>query len=163
MSQTLPINDFKWVENISEFNESFIESCNEESDEGYFLEVIVQYPERLHDLHYDLSFLLERTKIKRVKKLVANLYNKTQYIIHIRNLKKAINHGLVLKMTHRVIKFNQKAWLKSYIDRSTDLRKKILKKTFSRWGIIQFLEKLLRVFICLFSYGLLTKILGYYK
>ena len=78
MSQTLPINDFKKVENISEFNESFIESCNEESDEGYFLKVIVQYPENLHDLHYDLSFLLERTKTERVKKLVANLYNKPQ-------------------------------------------------------------------------------------
>ena len=132
MSQTLPINDFKKVENISEFNESFIESCNEESDEGYFLKVIVQYPENLHDLHYDLSFLLERTKTERVKKLVTNLYNKPQYVIHIRNLKKALNHGLVLKMTQRVIKFNQKAWLKSYIDRSTDLRKMILKKTFSR-------------------------------
>ena len=132
MAQTLPINDFKKVENISEFNESFIESCNEESDEGYFLKVIVQYPENLHDLHYDLSFLLERTKTERVKKLVANLYNKPQYVIHIRNLKKALNHGLVLKMTQRVIKFNQKAWLKSYIDRSTDLRKMILKKTFSR-------------------------------
>ena len=63
-------------------------------------------------------------KIEKVEKLVANLYDKTEYIIRIRNLKQALNLGLVLKKVHRVIKFNQKAWLKSYIDRNTDLRRK---------------------------------------
>ena len=63
-------------------------------------------------------------KIERVERLVANLHDKTEYIIHIRNLKQAINHGLVLKKVHKVIKFNQNAWLKLYTDMNTDLRKK---------------------------------------
>ena len=70
-------------------------------------------------------FLLERTKIEKVEKLVANLHDKTEYVIHIRNLKQALNHGLVLKKVHRVIKFNQNAWLKPYIDMNTDLSKNV--------------------------------------
>ena len=66
----------------------------------------------------------ERMKIKKVEKLVANLHDETEYVIHIRNLKQALNHGLVLKKVHRVIKFNQNAWLKQYIDMNNDLRKK---------------------------------------
>ena len=62
--------------------------------------------------------------IEKFEKLVANLHNKTEYVIHIRNLKQALNHGLVFRKFHRVIKFNQNAWLKSYIDMNTDLRKK---------------------------------------
>ena len=70
-------------------------------------------------------------KIEKFEKLVANLSDKTKYVIHIRNLKQAFNHGLILKNVYRVIKFNQNAWLKPYIDMNTDLRKKqnmILKK-----------------------------------
>ena len=63
MSQKLPVNDFKWVEDISEFNEDFVKSFNDESDEGHFLEVDVQYPEKIHNLHNDLPFLLVRMKI----------------------------------------------------------------------------------------------------
>ena len=63
-------------------------------------------------------------KIEKVEKLVANLQDKTEYVIHIRNLKQALNHGLVLKKVHRVIKFNQNTRLKPYIDMNTDLRKK---------------------------------------
>ena len=59
-----------------------------------------------------------------MKKLAANLHDKTEYVIHIRNLKQALNHGLVSKKVHRVIKFNQNAWLKPYIYMNTDLRKK---------------------------------------
>ena len=65
---------------------------------------------------------------------MAKLHNKTDYVIHI-----------VLKMVHRVIKFNQKAWLKSYIDMKTELRKRqkmTFRKVFMRWWIIQFLVKL---------------------
>ena len=58
-------------------------------------------------------FLSERTKIEKVEKLAANLHDKTAYVIHIRNLKQALNHGLVLKKLYRIIKFKQKAWLKS--------------------------------------------------
>ena len=57
MSQKFPVNEFKWGEDVSEFDESFITSYNEESDEEYFLEVDVQYPKKLHDLHNDLLFL----------------------------------------------------------------------------------------------------------
>ena len=63
-------------------------------------------------------------KIKKVAKLLANLNDKTEYVIHIRNLIRAWNHGLVLKKVHTVIKFNQNAWLKPYIDMNADLRKK---------------------------------------
>ena len=55
---------------------------------------------------------------------VENLHNKTEYVIQIRNLKQALNHGIILKNVHRVIKFNQKAWPKPYIDINTKLRKK---------------------------------------
>ena len=87
----------------------------------------------MHELHKDLPFLPERMKIRKVKKLAANLHDKTAYVINIRNLKKAINYGLALKRFYRVIKFNQNVWLKPYIDINTDLRKKqkmILKNTF---------------------------------
>ena len=72
-------------------------------------------------------------KIKKVEKLLANLQDITEYFIPIRNLKHALNHRLVLKKVHRVIKFNQNAWLKPDIDMNTDLRKKkqmTLKKIF---------------------------------
>ena len=64
-------------------------------------------------------------KIEKVEKLVADLHNNKEYVIQIRNLKQALNNGLVLKKVHRVIKFNQNAWLKPYIDMNTDLRKKV--------------------------------------
>ena len=70
-------------------------------------------------------FFSERMKIEKAENLVANLRNKTQYVIHIRNLKEALNHGLVLKKVHRVIKFNQKALLKPYTDMNTKLRQKV--------------------------------------
>ena len=124
MSQKFPVNNFEWIKDTSQFNEDFIKNYNEESDEGYFLEVDVQYLEKLHELHNDLPFLPERMKIEKVEKLVANLHDKTEYVIHIRNLKQALNHRLVLKKVHRVIKFNQNAWLKPYIDMNTYLRKK---------------------------------------
>ena len=66
-------------------------------------------------------------KIERVGKLVASLHDKTEYVIHIRNLKQALNHGLVLKKVHGVIKFNQNAWLKPYIGVNTDLRNRAKK------------------------------------
>ena len=108
MSQKLPVNKFEWIEETSQINEDFIKNYNEETDEGYFLEVAVQYPEKLHELHNDLPFLPERKKIKKVETLVTNFYYKTEYVIHIRNLKQALNHGLILKEVHKVIKFNQK-------------------------------------------------------
>ena len=72
MSQKLPVIDFEWIEYTSQLNEDFIKNYNGASDEGYFLEVDAQYPEKKHDLHNDLSFLPERMMIEKVKKLVRN-------------------------------------------------------------------------------------------
>ena len=105
MSLKPSVNNFEWIKDTSQFNDDFIKNYNEEIDKGYFPEADVQYIEILHELHNNLPFLPERMKIEKVEKLVANLHNKTEYVIHIRNL----NHGLVLKKVHRVIKFNQKA------------------------------------------------------
>ena len=97
---------------------------NEESNEGYFLEVDVQYPEKLLELHNDLLFLPERIKTEKVEKLIANFHNKNEYLIQTINVKQTLNHGLVLQKLHTITKYKEKAWLKSYIDMNTDLRKK---------------------------------------
>ena len=69
MSQKLPVNNFEWIKDTSQFNKDFIKNYNEESDEGYFLEVDVQYLKNLYELRNNLSFSQERTKIKTVKSL----------------------------------------------------------------------------------------------
>ena len=69
----------------------------------YLVEADVLYPEKLHELYNDLPFLPERTKIGKIE---ANLNAQEEHVVHIRNLKQALNHGLVLKKVHRVIKFN---------------------------------------------------------
>ena len=63
-------------------------------------------------------------KIDKTQKLVCNLRDKKKYVVHISILKQALNHGLKLKNMHRIIEFNQEAWLKKYIDMNTELRKK---------------------------------------
>ena len=65
MLQKLPVNNFEWTKNTSQFNEDFIKNYNEESDERYFPDVDVQYPEKLHELHNVLPFLPERMKIRK--------------------------------------------------------------------------------------------------
>ena len=76
--QKLPVNNFEWIKDTSQFNEHFIKYYNEESDEGYFVEVEVQCLEKLHELHNDLPFIAERMKIERVEKLISNLHDKTE-------------------------------------------------------------------------------------
>ena len=73
-----------------------------------FFETDVQYLEKLHDIHNDLLFLLERMKIEKFGKDVANLHDKKEYLVHIRNLKETANNGLVLKKVQSLIKFIQK-------------------------------------------------------
>ena len=127
MSKKLPTNGFKWINNNETakhvINEDFIKNYNENNDKGYILEVDVKYPKRLHELHSDLPFLSERMEVNKCKKLVCNLFNEKKYVVHINALKQALNHGLKFKKIHRVIEFNQKAWLKPYIDMKTELRK----------------------------------------
>ena len=65
MSQKLPVNGFKWENDLSRFNEDFIKNYNENSDVGYFLEVDVEYPKKLFDSHKDLPFLPERKKNRK--------------------------------------------------------------------------------------------------
>ena len=93
MSQKLPVNNFKWVEDTSRINKEFIKNYNENGNKGYILEVDVKYPKKLHDSHSDLPFL-PRMKIDKCKKLVCNLHNKKKYVAHIKSLKQALNHGL---------------------------------------------------------------------
>ena len=69
MSQKFPVNGFKWVKNLSKFNEIFIRNYDENSDKGYFFEVDVDYPKKLFDLHKDLPFLPERKKVNKIEKL----------------------------------------------------------------------------------------------
>ena len=127
MSKKLPTNGFKWIGNNEtagpEINEDFIKNYDENGNKGYIFEVDVKYPKKLHKLYSDLPFLPERMEIDKCKKLVCNLYNKKKYVAHINTLKQALNHGLKLKKVHRVIEFNQEAWLKPYIDMNTELTK----------------------------------------
>ena len=116
MSQKLPINGFKWVKNLSKFNEDYIKKYDENSNTGYFLEVDIEYLKTLFNNHKDLPFLPERKKVEKVEKLICSIEDKEKYVIHIRPLKQALNHELKLKKAHRVIQFNQKAWLKPYIN-----------------------------------------------
>ena len=93
-----------------------------EKNYGYLLEVDVDYPEDLHDLHNDIPFMCNKMKVNGVEKLIPNLYNKRKYIVHIKALKQAIDHGLLLRKIHRCIRFRQSPWMKEYIDFNTRLR-----------------------------------------
>lgn len=125
MSQFLPYANFKWLTDIqiSEFN---LATKSDEGDVGYILEVDLDYPEQLHKLHNDFPFCMENIKpnyiTSKQNKLIANLHPKTNYIIHFQSLKQCLSEGLILKKIHRVLQFNQKPFLKSYIDLNTSLR-----------------------------------------
>ena len=136
VSKKLPVNEFKWIDNNETaepsslersakhvINEEFIKNYNENDIKGYILEVDVKYSKRLHELHSNLPFLSERMEVNKCKKLIFNVFIKKKYVVHINALKQALNHGLKLKKIHRVIEFNQEAWLKPYIDMNTELRK----------------------------------------
>ena len=102
-----------------------LKNYNKNSYVGYFIEVDIEYPKQLWSSHKDLPFLPERKIFEKVEKLVCSIEDKEKYVIHKkRALKQALNHGLILKDVHRVIKFNQEAWLKPYIDMNTNLRTK---------------------------------------
>ena len=115
MSRSLPTHDFKWMEE-DEKNNWKNYSC--------ILEVDLEYPKSLHDLHNDYPLAPEQIVVKKVKKLIPNLGDKKKYVIHYENLKQYLNLGLKLTHIHRGIKFEESPWLKSYIDINTDLRTK---------------------------------------
>ena len=123
MSQPLPTGGFHWVEfDESKDLKTIIDELSKRKDHGYFLEVDMAYPRELHDYHNDLPFMCAKMKLNGVEKLVPNLYYKKKYIIHIKALKQAIDHGLVLEKIHRAIEFKQSAWMREYIDFNTRLR-----------------------------------------
>ena len=123
MSQSLPTGGFHWVELRKDWSlKTIIEELAAKKDHGYLLEVDVAYPKELHDYHNDLPFMCAKMKINGVEKLVPNLYYKKKYVTHIKALKQAIDHGLVLERIHRCMEFKQSAWMKKYIDFNTRLR-----------------------------------------
>ena len=134
MSQLLPYSGFKWVklETLSELEEG----------KGYFLEVDLEYPKELHEAHNDYPLAPERLAVKKkwlseyqtdllennsminTEQLVPNLMDKEKYVIHHKNLQLYLSLGMKLKKIHRVLEFNEKPWMKSYINLNTELRKK---------------------------------------
>ena len=125
MSKKLPTNGFKWIDNNETakhvINGDFIKNYNEKVIFWkWMLNIQRDYTNYTVS---DLPFLSERMEVNKCKKLVCNLFNKKKYVVHINALKQALNHGLKFKKNHRVIEFNQKAWLKPYIDMNTELRK----------------------------------------
>ena len=123
MSEKLPIHSFKWLssgEMEKLFNNRVVQIWEKTP---CILEVDLEYPEDLHDLHNDYPFCPERIECKNgVEKLIPNLRDKTKYVIHYKNLIQCLKAGLKLKKIHRGIKFIESAWLKPYIDKNTNLR-----------------------------------------
>ena len=115
---TLPTGGFKWVA----VNPNEISELATRTDKGYLLEVDVSYPKELHNQHNDLPFMCQMMEINGVEKLVPNLRDKKNYVIHIQALNQVLQHGLRLDGIHRAIEFDQLPWLKAYIDFNTQLR-----------------------------------------
>ena len=115
MSKPLPTHSFKWMK-TSELETWELHSC--------ILEVDLEYPKKLHDLHNDYPLAPKQIKVNKVEKLIPNLWNKKNYVIHYENLKQYLNFGLKLTNIHRGIKFEESQWLKKYIALNTDLRTK---------------------------------------
>ena len=141
MSQYLPISDFKWVKVINEIEQKLMR-IKKDSSTGYILEVDLEYPQKLHDIHNDYPLAPEKINIPKewlsdyclkianvhnittgtVKKLVPNLMNKNNYVIHYRNLQQCLELGMKLKKIHRILKFKQSDWMRPYIDFNTQKR-----------------------------------------
>ena len=142
MSQYLPYADFKWVKNIDKIKQKLM-NIKSNSSTGYVLEVDLEYPQELHDIHNDYPLAPEKINIPKewlsdyclkianahnittgtVKKLVPNLMSKNNYVIHYRNLQQCLNLGIKLKKIHKMLKNKKKNWMKPYIDFNTQKRK----------------------------------------
>ena len=138
MSQPLPTHGFRWLSE-EEIARIRIQSLMDDAEDGYIFEVDLHYPDHLHQRHNDYPLAPERLTIdqsmlsplqqqfpkhqkKSTTKLTPNLRDKTNYVVHYRNLKFYLEQGLVLTKIHRVLTFKQSAWLKSYIDFNTQQR-----------------------------------------
>ena len=155
MSEYLPYKEFEWLKNVDGFD---VNSINEKSEIGYFLEVDLKYSDELHDLHNDYPLAPEKLvvtndmfskyskrtadehdiKVGDVKKLIPNLRDKTKYVLHYRNLQLYLSLGMKLIKIHRVLKFKQSDWMKKYIDFNAEKRKNAtndFEKDFFKWTI----------------------------
>ena len=113
MMKSLPVGDFKWMDEGEKQNWKNI-PC--------ILVVDLEYPKELHDLHDDYPLAPERLKINNVEKLIPNLWDKEKYVVYHENLKLYLELGLKIKKIHRGIKFREEPWMKSYIELNTRLR-----------------------------------------
>nr|CAH7717107.1 unnamed protein product [Callosobruchus chinensis] len=125
LREPLPIGNFTWVENIDFYREDILKTLDD-SDTGYILEVDLEYPIHLHEIHKDLPLCPQRMKppisTSKQEKLLTTLYDKKEYIIHYRNLKQVLQLGLKISKISRILKFTQSPWLKTYIDLNTKFR-----------------------------------------
>ena len=143
MIQKLPYRSLKWDDKITE--DDIINYDNGRT--GFILEVDLEYPKELHELHNDYPLAPEVMNVKanmlsekqveiyklingskepkdeKTNKLILNLNDKNKYVVHIRTLQFYLKHGLKLKKVHRAIKFEQKEILKPYIEFNTEKRK----------------------------------------
>ena len=117
MCKPLPTRDFKWMD-----DDELTSWKNYGSSNACILEVDLEYPKELHDLHNDYPLAPERLVLGKVEKLVPNLNDKIKYVIHYENLKLYESLGLKITKIHRGIKFEESTWLKQYIDLNTNLR-----------------------------------------
>ena len=142
MSQYLPTGGFKWLKQ-NKIDNLDLGKYNEQSKKGLILEVDLEYPNELHDIHNDYPLAPEKVKVTKnmlsnyckkiaykynistglVHKLIPTLSKKEKYVLHYRNLQLYINLGLKVSKVHRVLEFDQSPWLKQYIDYNTDKRK----------------------------------------
>ena len=113
MSKSLPTHGFKWMR-VSELETWENHSC--------ILEVDLEYPRSLHDLHSDYPLAPEQIKVNKVDKLIPNSWNKKKCVIHYENLEQYLSLGLKLNKIHRGIKFEESRWLEKYITLNTELR-----------------------------------------
>lgn len=120
MSQPLPLSGFKFLSE-SEFSVIDFYKIPDDGDYGYILEVDLEYPIDLHDEHNSLPFCPENKKPPngKLNKLIADLNNKHNYVIHLKYLQLSLQHGLKLLKIHRVLRFKQSTWLEPYIRLNT--------------------------------------------
>ena len=101
MCRNLPLKKFKWCKDLR--YKKFIKNDDGDSfEKGYILEADVEYPKKVQNEHKDPPFLPEKIKIHIQTKLACNFYDKTGYVVHIKLLQNALNHGLKLKSLNKV-------------------------------------------------------------
>ncbi|XP_060855529.1 uncharacterized protein LOC132933232 [Metopolophium dirhodum] len=114
------IQKFEWYNDLT----LDVTTIDDDAPIGYILEVDVDYPEKLHDIHSDLPFLPHNScpPNSKIIKLLTTLNNKSNYVVHYRLLKQAIHNGLKVVKVHKIIKFDQSKWLAPYVDKCTSMR-----------------------------------------